>query len=124
MTVAKKYKILYWTVTLPFLILMGFAVYNYFTANPQMIEGLRVLGYPVYMPIILGIAKTLGILAILYNRINVLKEWAYAGFTINLIGASLSHYFVGDPMQKVIIPLIGLVLLLISYYLWKKKKVG
>lgn len=118
---SKTLKIIYWIFTLPFLGLMLFSVFSYFSSSPQAVEGIRSLGYPLYMLKILGTAKLLGVLAILYNRLKTLKEWAYAGFVINLIGAAASHHFSGDPMAKVIIPLIVLILVFISYFLWKKR---
>ncbi|APJ04378.1 DoxX family protein [Silvanigrella aquatica] len=121
MGAVRKLKFIYWIVTLAFLSLMVFSAIGYLTANPQMVEGVKALGYPVYLLKILGIAKILGAIAILYGRFQTLKEWAYAGFVINVIGASMSHYFNGDPLSKVAVPLFVLVIILISYMLWKKK---
>ncbi|KAB8037796.1 DoxX family protein [Silvanigrella paludirubra] len=118
---SKTLKIVYWVFTIPFVVLMLFSVFSYFSSAPQAVEGIRSLGYPLYMLKILGTAKLLGVIAILYNKFKTLKEWAYAGFVINLIGAAASHHFSGDPLSKVIVPLVGLVIVLISYFLWKKK---
>ena len=117
----RKFKVLYWVITVPFLIVMIISAYSYLTAAPTVVEGIRALGYPLYLLKILGLAKLLGVLAILYGKFHTLKEWAYAGFTINMIGASISHYFSGDALSKVITPLGMLVFLLASYFLWKKK---
>ena len=116
-----KGKIIYWIFTLPFLFVMAMSAYGYFRQSPEMVEGLRSLGYPSYMLKILGTAKVLGVLAILYGRFQTLKEWAYAGFVINLLGAAASHYFIGDPASKIVTPFIVLVFVLVSYFLWKKK---
>lgn len=121
MAQSKTFKILYWVFTIPFLALMLFSAFNYLASNPQMVEGIKALGYPVYLLKILGVAKILGAIAILYGRFQTLKEWAYAGFVIDVIGAALSHHFNGDPIQKVLIPIVFLVIILISYFLWKKK---
>ncbi len=118
---SKTLKIVYWVATLPFVAVMLFSAYMYFTSAPQAVEGIRALGYPVYMLKILGTAKFLGCLAILFGFFKTLKEWAYAGFVINLLGASASHYFVNDPQMKVFAPLFVLVFVIISYLLWKKK---
>ena len=73
---------------------------------PPVIEGMRALGYPLYFATILGVWKILGGLAILAPRFPRLKEWAYAGIAFDLTGAAASHAFSGDPMPKVITPLI------------------
>jgi hypothetical protein len=50
---------------------------------------------------------------------HTVKEWAYAGYTFNLLGASASHAFSGDTFGKIITPLIILALVLASYRQWK-----
>jgi hypothetical protein len=122
MPVEKKWKILYWVLTAPFVLMMSFAAFNYFMASPQVLQGMGHLGYPIYFLKILGTAKILGILAIVFgNRCQTLKEWAYAGFTFNLLAAAASHAFSGDDAMKIAAPLVFLVLLLSSYFIWKKK---
>jgi hypothetical protein len=79
-------------------------------------DGMAVLGYPVYITTILGIAKLLGAAALLQWRAPVLREWAYAGFTINLIGAAASHVLAGD-VAGAGSPLLFLALLAASYAL-------
>ncbi|WGL60560.1 DoxX family protein [Pigmentibacter sp. JX0631] len=118
---SKTLRIVYWVATLPFVAVMLFSAYMYFTFSPQALDGIRSLGYPVYLLKILGTAKLLGSLAILFGFFKTLKEWAYAGFVINLLGAAASHYFVHDPIMKVCAPLFVLIFVLISYMLWKKK---
>jgi hypothetical protein len=81
------------------------------------VQGFQRLGYPEHLLNLLGTAKIIGVISILQNRFTLLKEWAYAGFTINLIGASWSHLSVGEP---IIMPLILFIVLMSSYILWKK----
>ena len=50
-------------------------------------EGLVHLGYPVYLLKFLGAAKKLGVLAIVTGKFPAFKEWAYAGFAFDLLGA-------------------------------------
>jgi hypothetical protein len=45
-------------------------------------------------------------LAILAPRLPHLKEWAYAGIAFDLTGAAFSHVAMGDPAEKVIVPLV------------------
>jgi hypothetical protein len=116
----KKTKILYWIFTAPVMALMAFSAFLYFKGGPQMEAGLQHLGYPAYLLKILGTAKILGVLAILYNRLRTLKEWAYAGFAIDFIGATASHAFSGDGPNIYALPLVCLAFLLASYSQWKK----
>jgi len=54
---------------------------------PIMID----LGYPSYLATILGTAKILAAVVLLAPGLPRLKEWAYAGILINMIGAAASH---------------------------------
>ncbi|GAA4209916.1 hypothetical protein GCM10022289_36310 [Pedobacter jeongneungensis] len=83
-------------------------------------EVLKHLGYPMYLLIIVGIAKLLGAISILQHKYTAIKEWAYAGFAINFIGAFASRAFVGDGISLLIPPVIALVIMFIPYTLWKK----
>ncbi|MEL6899158.1 MAG: DoxX family protein [Planctomycetota bacterium] len=80
--------IFYKTLTALFCLAMGAAgVFNLirFEGQQQSITG---LGYPVYLMSILGVAKILGVIALFIPRMPLLKEWAYAGFTFDLLGAT------------------------------------
>lgn len=69
-------------------------------------ESIEALGYPEYLMTILGVAKLLGVIALIIPGTPFLKEWAYSGFTFDLLGASASHAFVGDSAVEVVLPLI------------------
>ena len=73
------------------------------------------LGYPPYLLLFLGVAKMLGIVAVLLPGVPTLKEWAFAGLTFDLTGALYSHVSVGDPPSGWLPAAIGLVLLGGSY---------
>ena len=116
----KKAKWVYWMLTAPFVITMMMAGLALLAGMAANVEGMTHLGYPIYICKILGTAKLLGGCAILYGRFRLLKEWAYAGYTFNLLGAAASHAFSGDRLGKVAVPLIILGFVLASYKLWKK----
>jgi len=80
-------------------------------------ESIAALGYPEYLMTILGTAKLLGVVALLIPGLPLLKEWAYAGFTFDLLGASASHAFVEDPPMKTLLPLVVLGFAIGSYLL-------
>ncbi|MDP9053773.1 MAG: DoxX family protein [Acidobacteriota bacterium] len=88
-------------------------------ASPATLQALHTLGYPLYLVKILGFAKILGAMAILYQRFPTLKEWAYAGFTFDFLGATASHLLAGDAAHAPI-PFVFFALLMVSYFLWKK----
>ncbi|MEV4759445.1 DoxX family protein [Micromonospora sp. NPDC049559] len=54
---------------------------------PVMID----LGYPAYLATIMGTAKLIAAVVLLAPGLRRLKEWAYAGVMINMIGAAASH---------------------------------
>lgn len=109
----KRDKILYWIFT--GLTSLGFLMSSmmYLTHNPELMKGFSSLGYPVYFVTILGVAKLTGALALLNPWMPKLREWAYAGFTFTLIGASWTHIATHTPPTA---PIVFLALLLASYF--------
>ena len=100
---------------------MAFSAFSYFT-NPDVAAGFVHLGFPDYFRIQLGIAKVIGVIVLLAPVWPKLKEWAYAGFTINFISAYIAHQAVGDSLSDSMGPIIDLVLLAISYWAFGKKQ--
>ncbi len=78
------------------------------------------LGYPEYVPRMLGVAKLLGCATFLTSRVPRLREWAYAGFTFELLGAAVSHAVVGTGVLHVAAPLFDLGFVLVSYVAWHR----
>ncbi|MNT06708.1 hypothetical protein D3C72_1413870 [compost metagenome] len=107
-------------MTSPFLMLMAYFAWGSLNQVPPLVEALTHLGYPPYVLSILGIANALGVVAIIYGRLKVLKEWSYAGVTFNLMAASISHYFIQDHNGVAFMPIIFLIPVIGSYYLWCK----
>src|SRR5215510_3757674 len=64
--------------------------------RPETIDGMRLLGYPVYFVMILGFWKVLGSLALAMSGFPRVKEWAYAGIFFNMTGAAVSHLVCHD----------------------------
>jgi len=83
----------------------------------ELLKGMTDLGYTAYFTTILGVWKFLGGLAILAPRLPRLKEWAYAGMFFDLTGASASHASVGDPVAKIVTPLILVGIVIASWAL-------
>lgn len=84
---------------------------------PPLLEGIRHLGYPAYVVVLLGVWKLLGVAAIVAPRLPRLKEWAYAGFAFDLSGAAVSHLVSGDGVGKAMVPLLLLAIGLASWAL-------
>ncbi|AYL95711.1 DoxX family protein [Mucilaginibacter celer] len=117
----KTTKILYWIFTILFALAMLGDAYGGITMQQAGKESLAKLGYPMYLLVIMGSAKVLGVIAILQTRYSTIKEWAYSGFTISFIGAFLSWTAVGTAETvNLIAPLVMLAVMFFTYYLWKK----
>jgi hypothetical protein len=113
----KKYTIIYWITTALIIAIMAFTSYAYLSKAPQIMASLKQAGLPYYFMFMLGIAKILGILALLFSRWTTLKEWAYAGFCFTLIGAIWIHY---SSSTSAVSAIVFLIILGISYGSWKK----
>ena len=84
--------ITYWVTTALVAFSMGSGGLFEVMRNPQATDGLvRVLGYPAYFALILGVWKLLGTITILAPGLPRLKEWAYAGIFFDATGATASH---------------------------------
>ena len=107
-------KVAYWASTGIISALMCFAAFSYLSGDPKAVQGFALAGYPQQLRIILGIAKPLGVIALLVPGFIKLKEWAYAGFTFAWICAVVAHYSMGQKAEA-IFPIGLLVLLFVSY---------
>ena len=110
---------IYWIATLLFVMPQGWAAVQYLIEAPRMTYTISQLGYPDYFMAILGVAKLLGIAAIVTGISPTLKEWAYAGFTFDVCGAFASHLGAGDSLPTAFVPLAFLAVQLVSYFSWK-----
>jgi hypothetical protein len=118
----KKINIIYWVSTILLCLVMGGGaipdVINT-TEAKQMLVG--HLHYPGYFTPFIGVAKLLGAIAILVPGNRKLKEWAYAGFTFDLIGATYSAIAVGDAVARVAPMLVFFAVLAVSYIYHHKR---
>lgn len=104
-----------WVTTGLFAALMTASGALYIVGAKPVVHAMHDLGYPDYFRTMLGVAKLLGIAGIL-SPWPKLREWAYAGFTFDLIAAVASHAALGD-VAHVPQPLLALGLMLGSYML-------
>ena len=117
MTKEKARTIGYWVTTIlgPTSFVIG-GVIN-LVHTEQAVATLHHLGYPAYFASILGAGKLLGAVVITIPRFPRLKEWAYAGFFIDLTAAAISRAAVGDSAADIVAPLGFLALVLASWAL-------
>jgi hypothetical protein len=107
----------YWLTTGIFCAMLGFSGIGHSLRAEFLVESMTALGYPVYFMTIIGVFKLAGVVTLLAPGLPLLKEWAYAGFVFNLIGATASHVFAGDPLSHAIRPAIVLGVGVASYLL-------
>jgi hypothetical protein len=86
----KKINIIYWIVTGLFAALMLFSALPDILSSAEAVDFMKMLGYPAYFIPFIGVAKVLGVIAILIPGFPKIKEWAYAGLVFDLIGAFYS----------------------------------
>jgi DoxX-like family len=117
----KRDKIVYWIST-GIVALMGFTAGVMYFNSPVIAKEFGNLGFPDYFRIELGTAKLIGAIILFFPIFPYqIKEWAYAGFTIVFISASIAHISV-EGLPAVINPVISLSLLVISYLYFNKIK--
>ncbi len=112
-----KSKLAYWVPTVLFSLALTMSGLMAATHQAPMVAAYTHLGYPVYFMTILGVAKLLGAATLLAPGLPRLKEWAYAGFVINMVSAAASHLASGDPAGNAVAPVVLLGLLLASWHL-------
>lgn len=116
---AKRNKIIYWVATIWLALGMvstGIVQLLNQKEGPGAVDSMTQLGYPLYLLIVIGIWKLMGVVAVLIPRYPLLKEWAYAGFFFVMSGAIVSHIAVGDQVSELFPALLLLVLTIISWY--------
>ena len=87
----KATKIIYWITTGIVCLISTFSAGMYFFNYAAVQEVFTSLGFPTWIIIPLGIAKLLGVTAILTKKSAILKEWAYAGFFFDTLLAASAH---------------------------------
>ena len=109
----------FWIATALFCLQMGFTAYAQLRL-PQVAEAFTHLGFPSYFRVELSCAKLLGVVLLLAPAPDRVKEWAYAGFAIDLASAVIAHLAVGDPAAAWGWAAATLVLWGVSYALWRR----
>ncbi len=109
----KSTKIIYWITTS---IICLFASSAIFMNSKMAIEGTTHLGIPRWLGLEVSIGQLIGLVLLIIPAVPVrLKEWAYVGFGILYITATVAHIAVGDPLNNTIMAIVFFILLLVSY---------
>ena len=118
-TSPKARALVYWIVTALFCLQMMFTAYAQLRL-PQVAEAFTHLGFPAYFRVELSLAKLVGVVLLLAPVPARLKEWAYAGFAIDLGSAVIAHLSVGDAPNAWGWALTTGVLWAFSYFFWRR----
>jgi uncharacterized membrane protein YphA (DoxX/SURF4 family) len=118
----KKINIIYWISTG---LLVAIMLYSGIVSAMNTPESVKMMtghfGYPAYFNQYLGIAKVLGSIALLVPGFPRVKEWAYAGFTFDMISAVYSMIKVGDPASQWAFVFVFIAILVVSYIYHHKR---
>ncbi len=117
----KKTKLFYWIITGLFSAFMLFSAIPDALSTDDAVKFMNQLGYPHYIISFLGIAKILGVIAILIPGFNRITEWAYAGLFFDLAGATYSVVSAFGVQVSILFMVLPIIFLFLSYYLWHKK---
>jgi hypothetical protein len=114
----KRVNIIYWVSTGLFVAFMLTSAIPNLMSSAEWVALITHLGYPTYILPLLGVAKLLGIITLLVPGFPRLKEWAYAGFTFDLIGAVYSGIAHDgfDPMMLTMVIVFGILALSYVYH--------
>lgn len=120
MTTPKAMTIAYWIVTAIFCLEMSFTAW--YELLPQGAQAFARLGFlSGNFRMELSLAKLLGVAALLIPLVPArFKEWAYAGFAINLASAIIAHLSIRDTPAAFIPSTLTSVLWALSYFFWHR----
>src|SRR5215469_1170009 len=118
-TTLKARTIAYWMVTGLFCLQISFTAYAQLRL-PQVAQSFTHLGFPGYFRVELSWAKLIGVVLMVAPVSARLKEWAYAGFAINLASALIAHLSVGDGPEAWGFAAATGVLWGLSYFCWRR----
>ena len=116
----KSTTLLFWIFTVVFCLEMCFTAY--YEILPQGAQAFARLGFASgAFRFELSLAKFVGAIVLLVPMIPArLKEWAYAGFAINLVSAIVAHSSIGDRRLAFVPSALTSVLWAISYFCWRR----
>lgn len=115
----KSTRIAFWIVTALFCLQMSFTAYAQLSL-PQVAEAFKAMGFPDYFRVELSLAKLFGVLLLLAPVPARAKEWAYAGFAIDIGSAIIAHIAIGEGVAAWGWAAGTGVLWALSYFFWRR----
>ena len=117
----------FWIFTTLFCLEMSFTAYYELMRLPEAAQAFTRLGFSAAsFRVELSWAKLAGVVALLIPKvpargvIYVIKEWAYAGFAINLVSALIAHLSIGDRPEALAPSAATSLLWALSYFFWRR----
>jgi hypothetical protein len=118
----KKTNIAYWSLLILMTIGMLFSAIPSVLKLPYSVEYFcGVLKLPEYLLVFTGVLKLLGLIVLYLPGLPRLKEWTFAGFAFDLLGAWYCSFMALSSFTATIPILIYLVVLFALYYLHHKR---
>ncbi len=117
----KRINIFYWVFTGLFGAFMLLSAIPDVLSTSEAMKFMTGLGYPPYIIPFIGVAKVLGVIAIVIPGFARIKEWAYAGLFIDLAGAIYSVFMAGDDAYGWMFMFLPILLGVGSYYFYHRK---
>jgi hypothetical protein len=118
---SKKIKIAYWLVLV--LLTVGIllsAVPSVLKLPYAVAHFCNVLKLPEYLLVFTGLLKLVGLIILYLPNYTKLKEWTFAGFTFDLIGAWYCNSMALNSFTATIPIIMYVVILFTLYYLYNK----
>jgi hypothetical protein len=122
MSGSRKIVVGFWIFTALFCLEMTFTAYYELMTLPQAAQAFTRLGFPAAsFRVELSFAKVAGVIALLVPVVPArLKEWAYAGFAVNLVSALIAHFSINDRPLAFVASTITSALWGFSYFFWRR----
>jgi hypothetical protein len=116
-----KNKKLYTILKVIFSAFMLFSAIGELTLNETVVHSMEIIQMPIYLLYLLGVLKISGVIALWFSPFKWIKEWAYAGFTFDFIGAIFGFIATANlVLPDIVMAPVGLMLCLSTYFRWKK----
>jgi hypothetical protein len=116
----KKEKVIFWIATGLIFIFEG--IMPALTSQTEFARaGIAHLGYPAYFGVLLAVFKVSGSLALIIPQVPArIKEWAYAGFGLEIISATVSNLAVDGVNGLLVASIIAFAVVATSYVYYHK----
>jgi uncharacterized membrane protein YphA (DoxX/SURF4 family) len=117
----KTTRILFWIFTGLFCAMMLVSSGTQIASDKNAVALMGILHLPAYLLPFLAIAKLLGVIGLLIPKYPKLKEWVYAGFIFDLLGATYCMIAVGGTVDKWVFMVVPIGFCVLSYIYYHKK---